>query len=1119
MSEARLADLIDELTARLQIGEVIDESAELRRHPEHAEELRGLFPALRMLVDMSDPAAPVAAPRAAPLGGTLGDFRLLREVGRGGMGVVYEAEQISLGRRVALKVLPLAATLDPRHLQRFQNEARAAASLRHEHIVPVFAVGSERGLHYYAMQFIDGRSLAETIRAMVAGDPTADDRATTLASARTSNHIRHAAELGAQAAAALEHAHALGIVHRDIKPANLMTDGAGQLWITDFGLARTANEQNLTLTGDIVGTLRYMSPEQALAKHGLVDHRADVYGLAVTLYELLTLQPAIAGNDREEILRRVAFEEPPPPRRLNSALPRELETIVLKAMAKEPRHRYQSAEEFADDLRRFLADQPIQARRASASRKLGRWARRNPALSAMALALLVVFTVGNALVAWKWRGERVARRQAENARQQLRDDFERLGAANARVESALAHTRGGRWSRAEAEFNAALVLRPDHSFALKERGELYCRLGLWSDALADISAAAALEPESDDPLPAFRLGCLYALAGDDANYRRVSSRFLETVDMRRPSVAQWWSVRLATMTGAAPESAVRLLQLARAYREANPNSNDAICGLGEACFAAGDYGQAALHFSEVEKKRRDPITALYQALTWMRLARPTEAAAALRRADDMLDRWILHGDEPPPTCPTPHWQEWAAIQLLLPRARAALDQPPGDARIALTRARSSMLLGRRDAAEADYARALQWATSESSVRLKGFHAFTDNGDWPRAEAELTAALRLQPTDVRVSLIAARHYAGRGDLKRAEKFAEDAATLEPTNPAPRVQAFAIFASGRHWAAADRQLAAAVALRPDDAQLRLTRFRHHAERGDWFDADTEFARVVRARPTDDRVRSECGLFHLQRQEWKRAEAQFDATLRLQPSNAEQWNNRGLCRRNLERWQEAEGDFTAAIERNENVAYYWINRGMVRGEQGHFAEAAGDFERGLRIDPKPVWDWRTLALFHLAAGEHGKYEGVCAQMMGRYDRSTDPLVNRSVAFTCSARAGGVSDPLQLLRFTERMPGNARDADYLWILSRVLLRAGQHEAAIRRQQEAAGIAGSMSEFDQFFLVMAQVRLGNAEEARRLFRTCWNGAERAPDGFRYVLHHRLFLRALREETEALLGK
>jgi serine/threonine protein kinase len=306
---------------------------------------------------------------------------MVREVGKGGMGVVYEAEQISLRRRVALKVLPFAATMDPRHLQRFHNEAQAAACLHHTNIVPVFFVGCERGIHFYAMQFIDGQPLSELIRQLrglekkdsrapaqqplaasqvppegtiVAGPTVGVGSVSTPLTGdgrRGRDYYRKVAELGVQAAEALDYAHQLGIVHRDIKPANLLLDGRGNLWVTDFGLAHIQHgEANLTLTGQAVGTPRYMSPEQALAKRAVIDHRTDVYSLGVTLYELLALRPVFESEDRQQLLRQIAYEDPVSPRRLDCTIPAELENIVLKAMEKRPQDRYTTAQELADDL-------------------------------------------------------------------------------------------------------------------------------------------------------------------------------------------------------------------------------------------------------------------------------------------------------------------------------------------------------------------------------------------------------------------------------------------------------------------------------------------------------------------------------------------------------------------------------------------------------------------------------------------------------------------------------------------------------------------------------------------------------------------------------------------------
>jgi serine/threonine protein kinase len=207
------------------------------------------------------------------------------------------------------------------------------------------------------------------------------------------------ARLGIQAAEALDHAHHQAIIHRDIKPANLLVDHQGNLWITDFGLARFLNETGLTLTGDLVGTLRYMSPEQALAKRLVLDHGTDIYSLGATLYELVTLHPVVDGRDRQEVLRRIAEEQPKPLRRIDPAIPRDLETILLKSLAREPEERYATAQDLAGDLRRFLEHRPIQARRPTLLEWSAKWARRHWTVVAIALVVLATSVVGLSAVA------------------------------------------------------------------------------------------------------------------------------------------------------------------------------------------------------------------------------------------------------------------------------------------------------------------------------------------------------------------------------------------------------------------------------------------------------------------------------------------------------------------------------------------------------------------------------------------------------------------------------------------------------------------------------------------------------------------------------------------------
>jgi WD40 repeat protein/serine/threonine protein kinase len=439
-----LEELAEEFVERHRRGERPSLTEYIRRQPELASEIRELFPALVTLERLKPAGTELGAPApgaAADTGGTatrtrLGDYRIVREVGRGGMGIVYEAEQISLGRHVALKVLPMQSLLHAKHLQRFQREARAAGRLHHTNIVPVFGVGVEDGLHYYVMQFIPGQGLDQVltelqrlrlpgpqpaaktpsaaaavaqsllsgaVAATEVGDgPSSGGSAVVAGAGGTSalseagqSYWRGVARIGVQVAEALAYAHGQGVLHRDVKPSNLLLDTRGTVWVADFGLAKAADQDDVTMSGDLVGTLRYMPPERF---RGPGDARSDVYALGLSLYELLTLRPAYNTSERNALIHEILHNEPVAPRRVNPAVPRDLETIVLKAMARDPALRYGNAADLAEDLRRFAEDRPILARRARLTERAWRWCRKNRALAA-ALAMIALTLVGGSVVA------------------------------------------------------------------------------------------------------------------------------------------------------------------------------------------------------------------------------------------------------------------------------------------------------------------------------------------------------------------------------------------------------------------------------------------------------------------------------------------------------------------------------------------------------------------------------------------------------------------------------------------------------------------------------------------------------------------------------------------------
>ena len=463
--------LAEEFVERQRRGEDPSVSEYAAKYPQWADEIRELFPTIAIVERLKAHKEQSGSGRAS-LGGLklerLGDYRILREIGRGGMGIVFEAEQESLGRRVAIKVLPRPALLDPRHVKRFEREARIAAGLHHTNIVEVFGVGEQDGLHYYVMQFISGvgldriisrlrqltrgdsphepgaaanvaakspadvGELDEIIQSLLrgAGSPraernsdeeTVDLSLSQVSDARSfrikSGYWRTVAEIGLQVADALHYAHTQGTLHRDIKPANLLRDAHGVVWLSDFGVAKAVQSDNLTHTGDMTGTLRFMAPEQFSGK---VDARSDIYSLGLTLYELLTLRPAYDEADRNRLIYRITHGEPAPPRRINPQIPRDLETVILKAISRDPDRRYPSAAALAADLRCFLEDRPIQARRASSVERLWRWSRRNRAVASLAgttlllvLLVAIVATAGYVRTKRALEGEAKQREHAE----------------------------------------------------------------------------------------------------------------------------------------------------------------------------------------------------------------------------------------------------------------------------------------------------------------------------------------------------------------------------------------------------------------------------------------------------------------------------------------------------------------------------------------------------------------------------------------------------------------------------------------------------------------------------------------------------------------------------------
>jgi len=373
--DPRIADLLDNYLSRLQAGERPDRAALLGEHPELAaalqclEALEGLVPAL------ADDLASLPDPFDDSLPRDFGPYELLEEVGRGGMGVVYKARQKGLDRVVAVKMILSTHLASPDHIRRFQVEAWAAAHVRHSNITQIHDVGQHHGQHYFTMEYVAGESLAQRL----ARGPLDFDSAVRLMTA---------------VARAVDHLHAHGIVHRDLKPSNILLDHDGQPYVTDFGLAKVfLPGSEATVTGVIAGTPSYMAPEQAAGHRGEVGPAVDVYSLGAILYELLTGGPPFRQESPLDTLLDVLGREPRLPRQINPRVPRGLELICLKCLAKSPGDRYASAAALADDLERFAQGEPLAVRPPDLLQRAAQWTRRHPALACQLAALGVIYLV------------------------------------------------------------------------------------------------------------------------------------------------------------------------------------------------------------------------------------------------------------------------------------------------------------------------------------------------------------------------------------------------------------------------------------------------------------------------------------------------------------------------------------------------------------------------------------------------------------------------------------------------------------------------------------------------------------------------------------------------------
>lgn len=779
-----LGELTEEFVQRFRAGERPDWQEYAGLHPELAEQIRELFPTM-MLMEQSRnwqlqldelERGPVVRDSMGAKLERLGDFQLIREVGRGGMGIVFEAFQESLGRRVALKILSPALMMHPLHLERFQVEARAVAQLHHTHIVPLYGVGEMQGVHYYVMPLVDGWGLDRLLDDLRATQPSPVSSASYLFPELVQayrlhrrDYFQRVVQICAQVTEALAYSHGEGILHRDIKPSNILLDMHGDAWLTDFGMAKSQDSEDLTRSNDLIGTLRYMPPERL---RGVSDARSDIYSFGLVLYELATLSPAFSMDEKASLLEQITVYEPLQPTKHDKSIPNDLETIILKCIQKEPAARYATADDLLQDLKLFLADMPIRARPIHRLAKAWRWCRRNPALAGLELALAVTLMLAFGAITWKWRDAEVARSSESAARShadvvatQWKQSLDDLRDANKLLEVARKGIQEKRWDDAALAYYRATQKCPDNAAIWQEQAEVAAHWGLYDIARKGFTEVfRCQEPETSSVW--YRLALLQMYLGDEAGYRetieRMKARFAGTtnqVSVRELVRSQLLDSRPGDDTKAFVDRMVAVNGW-----ETGVWSNQYLCGI--AHLRDGQTNQAAqwlqdsLDGSTVIEARKIgyPILAMAQ----FKNGDATAARSTLLLAKESLDKWIearcqsrqgwlVHWNffaEMPIV-----WLDWLEFNVYYREACLLIDgsSPPDDPRLKLILARTYAGMRLYELAEMHFAEVLTAMPNDpkaklESLRLAGQRA-ANRGDMSVAADKFTQACELDPNDV------------------------------------------------------------------------------------------------------------------------------------------------------------------------------------------------------------------------------------------------------------------------------------------------------------------------------------------------------------------------------------
>jgi tetratricopeptide (TPR) repeat protein len=950
--EQRLDEVIVAYLEAVEAGRAPDRAAWLAREPELAaglaeffadqdrvrgwtEPLRAASPPMTRPVELGETVGWEGRPIGAASLGSFGDYELLGEVARGGMGIVYRARQRSLRRTVALKMILAGQSAAPADVLRFRSEAEAAAQLDHPSIVPIYEVGEHRGQHFFSMKLIEGGSLKDEM-ARFAGDP------------------RGAARLLAAVARALHYAHQRGILHRDLKPANILLDAQGEPHVTDFGLAkRIETDGGLTQSGAVVGTPSYMAPEQASGQSRRLTTAADVYGLGAVLYELLTGRPPFREATPLLTLRQVVEQEPRRPRTVNAGVDRDLETICLKCLDKDPQRRYGSAEALAEDLENWLSHRPIRARRAGLGERMAKWARRRPAAAAL-VAVCILALAGLAAGYVHYDRQRVAQEASER-----RAGDERRQTAQGLL--LLAHDATSQDHLADAQHylgGALTIVRSDPALAdLLGPAE-----SLLATATRRMNDQAAREAAREKYTKFLRLRdealfCGTLFTGGDLPANRAAARaaahealalFGLAADAAPPLAPAFSDEQKAEINDGCYEMLLVLAE-AEAHTTARQQPGQALAILGWAK-ALGPppraYHLRRAHYLK-EAGRADE-------------AREASRQAAALRPASAVDFFLLGYDE----------QRQGELGAAISDLKKALRQRPDHfwAHYFLAVCYLRQRPARPDLAREHLTTCLAKRDDAARVYLLRGLAYGELGDFPAAEDDFGTALNREQDDETRYAALVNRGAVRGRQETKLRAAEDDLRQAIGMRPDKYQAYAnlarVYQQKKKLDDAHQQLDEAVRLGEQLFKagqieaLALAALHHNRAKVCWelgkLDAaEEDFDQAIRIAPSAE-GHAERGRFLYVRQRYAEAVPAYDAALAINRASPDAFVGRARALVALRRFKEAAADLDRYLQRPPRAAGVsaladaHVLRGLTRAELRDYAGAIEDYTLALSLRP---------------------------------------------------------------------------------------------------------------------------------------------------------------------------